>query len=369
MNIDGRWPLELETKPDADRAMERIYAWYAQEIIDRPPIRFTAHNVEYENAPRAGSRAWATLKERWFDAEYQLEQFEESIRGQRFLAETFPVFWPNLGPGVYAALFGSRLIYAEVTAWSVPLVRDWSEAGRVRLDRSGEYFRKLDELTRLALERCDGKYLVGYTDFHPGLDCVADWRGVERLCMDLVEEPAGVKALIEVAASNFHGVFDHFDAMLKAHRQPSVTWMGIPSFGKMNIPSCDVATLLSPRHFDEFALPTIRREVRTMTHNVFHLDGKGVARHLDRVLEMPEIQAIQWVQGLGPDKPILQWLPLISRVRAAGKSVVLDLELAELEEFIARIDPRGLFLCIGAETKLQPDIIRRVERWQGPKMV
>ena len=34
------WILELEGKPDFGTAMKRIYAWYEQEMIDRPPIRF-----------------------------------------------------------------------------------------------------------------------------------------------------------------------------------------------------------------------------------------------------------------------------------------------------------------------------------------
>jgi len=45
--MEKKWTLELEQKPDFDNAMERIYAWYEQEMIDRPPIRFSAHNAEY----------------------------------------------------------------------------------------------------------------------------------------------------------------------------------------------------------------------------------------------------------------------------------------------------------------------------------
>jgi hypothetical protein len=88
-----------------------------------------------------------------------------------------------------------------------------------------------------------------------------------------------------------------------------------------------------------------------MTHNIFHLDGKGMIRHLDRILAVPEIQAIQWVQGVGNDLPIMQWLPLIKRMRAAGKSVVVDLQLAELEPFIAEMPPQGLYLCLAAPQK------------------
>ena len=162
---------------------------------------------------------------------------------------------------------------------------------------------------------------------------------------------------------NFQRVFDHFDAMLKARGQPSVTWMGIPSYGKMHIPSCDFAAMISTRHFEEFCLPVLIEEVVPMTHNVFHLDGSGVAKHLDRILAVPEINAIQWVQGMGTNTPIMQWLPLINRIRAAGKSVVVDLQLAELDEFIENTNPEGLLLCIAADEGVQPDVIKRVEKW------
>ena len=45
--MDNQWSLELEKKPDFDQAMQRIYAWYEQEMIDWPSIRVSAHNTEY----------------------------------------------------------------------------------------------------------------------------------------------------------------------------------------------------------------------------------------------------------------------------------------------------------------------------------
>ena len=85
-----------------------------------------------------------------------------------------------------------------------------------------------------------------------------------------------------------------------------------------------------------------------MTHNVFHLDGKGMLRHLDRILDAPEIHAIQWVQGVGDDQPIMQWLPVIQKIQAAGKGIIVDLQLSEFEPFMANMDPRGLYLCFPA---------------------
>jgi hypothetical protein len=344
------WDLELATKPDFRSAMQRIYAWYQQEIIDRPPIRFSTHNAGYSTSPRFRGRTWPDLKARWFDAEFQVESFIESFEGRTFLAETFPVFWPNLGPEVYSAFYGSGLVYQEVTSYSVPLVVEWEDMVKVRLDTSNAYFRKLEEMTSLALAQCEGRFMVGYTDLHPGADCAAAWRDPQNLCLDLISLPEKVRRLMELATADFQQVFDHFDGILKAQQQLSVTWMGIPSYGKMHIPSCDFSAMISTKHFEEFFLPAIIQEVKPMTHNVFHLDGPGVAKHLDRILEIPEINAVQWV-------------PLLKRIRAAGKSVVVDLQVSELESFIASMDPEGVMLCMSADSKTQPDIIRRVGKW------
>lgn len=142
------------------------------------------------------------------------------------------------------------------------------------------------------------------------------------------------------------------------------TWMGIPSFEKVHIPGCDFASMLSPGDFDTFVLPFIKEEIAPMTQNIFHVDGKGVARHLDKILELPEINAIQWVQGMGLDAPIMQWVPLIKKVQAAGKSLVIDLQVSELDSFMKEIRPEGILLCIDADINSQKDIIRKVLKWK-----
>lgn len=359
------WPVELEQKPDFEACMKRIYAWYNQEITDRPPIRFSAHNAEYNEAVVLQGRQWNSLKDRWWDTAYQIELFEHQLKHSVFNAETFPVFWPNLGPEVYTAFYGVELEYKEVTSYSIPIVEDWAQLGEIKLDFNNPYFRKIEEMTYAALERCTGKYLVGYTDLHPGLDCAAAFRDPQQLCIDFLLEPENVKKLIDLSSNDLQKIYDHFDAILKSHKQLSVAWMGIPSYGKMHIPSCDFAAMISPEQFNEFVLPVIRNEIKTMDHNVFHLDGKGVANHLDQILELPEINAIQWVQGMGNDTPIMQWIPLIKKIQQAGKSVVVDLKISELEPFMQEVKPQGILLCIEAAPGIQPDIIKKVEKWKS----
>jgi hypothetical protein len=355
--------LELENKPDVEKALCRIEAWFNHEMLDRPPVRFSEHNAEFATTQTLAGRTWPNLKARWFDAEFQVDFFLQSLRGRTFYGETFPVCWPNLGPNVYAAFHGADLEYGEVTSWIRHCVHDWDDLERLKFSRDNEYFQGIEKLTQAALEKCPGKFMVGYTDLHGSLDCVADWRDPQQLCLDVLDNPEKVHAMLRLANENFLWVFDHYDDVLKAHGLLSVTWMGIPSRGKIHISSCDFSALISPEAFCEFYFPTLQNEVRHMTHNIFHVDGVGVLRHLDYILSLPQIQAIQWVQGVGDDLPILQWLHVIKRVQAAGKGVVVDLQLSELERFIAAMRPEGLFLCIAADENIQPDILKRLEKW------
>jgi hypothetical protein len=353
--------LELETMPGFDMAMKRVYAWFEGAIIDRAPIRFMAHNAFVEEAQAAYPSD--NLRERWFDAEFQVETFVQSIRGKTFQGETFPVFWPNLGPEVYAAFYGATLEYGDVTSWSIPAVRDWDDMARLKLDMQNVYFKKLDEMTRIALERCPGQFMVGYTDLHPGVDCAAAWRDPQQFCLDLIENPDKAAALIEIAIGDFETIYDHFDDMLKVQRQLSVSWMGIPSFGRMHIPSCDFSTLISPQMFQQFCLPVLQREVKTMSHNVFHIDGRGVARHRDTIFSVPEVHAIQWVQGVGDDLPIMQWVPLIKEIQAQ-KPVIVDLNKRELDDFMAAVRPEGIFLWVASDDEEEERaLLKRVEKW------
>jgi hypothetical protein len=123
--------------------------------------------------------------------------------------------------------------------------------------------------------------------------------------------------------------------------------------------------MLSPRSFEEFALPGIRKEVEEFQHTIFHIDGKGVARHLDALLELDKIRCFQWVQGVGDDKPIMQWIDLIKKIQNRGKGVMVSLQPDELEAFMSAISPKGIFLCIDeSKEETQLEIIDALLRWR-----
>jgi hypothetical protein len=193
---------------------------------------------------------------------------------------------------------------------------------------------------------------------------VAAWRDPLQLCFDLYDDPDQVRRLAELAIADFEEIYNHFDALLKESGQLSVSWMGIPSYGRMHIPSCDFSALISQEFFNEFALPILQQETKTMTHNVFHVDGIGVANHLEAILSVPEVHALQWVQGVGDDYPIMQWASFIKDLQAKEIPVIVDLSAEDLDDFTNEMEPDGLFLWIATDDEQEEiDILKRIEKW------
>lgn len=358
--------IELKTKSDYAQCAERIEAWFEGEILDRVPIRFHRHNAEYEVVHKSQHQ---TLRERWFDAEYQVDEYLRSIRGMRFNAETFPIYMPNLGPNVYAAFHGGDMEYEETTSWSHPIIHDYdTDLKKLVFDNQNVFYKGILELSKVAFEKCGNEFLVGYTDLHPGLDCALAWRGGDNLCMDLVLDPEHVGELLRRSTEHFVEVYDAYDNLLKAHNMPSSTWMNIPVNGRMHIPSADFSFMISPEDFDRFGLPILREEVKTTTHNVFHVDGKGVANHIESILSVPEVRCVQWVQGMGDDYPIMQHLDFIRYVQSKNRGIIVDLAKEDLDAYMECMSPAGHFLWIATSCEEEElEIMRKVEKWSRKK--
>ncbi len=358
-------PLESRAfacKPDFDECMARVYAWYEHRLVDRALVRFLYSNEEYKRS-RITPGPWKTAEERWMDADFQVRTFIQSLRGTEFLAETVPVYWPDLSAVLYNLLLGQRPEFDDQTAWLHPCVDDIDHLPSLAVRWDNAYFRAVEDLTRRALDQAEGRFLVGYTDMYAGIDCSALLRGASEMCIDFVGHPRQIRQLIQTAFGEYPDVYAHFDRTLKAHGQLSVTGMNLPSYATFNVLACDFAWSISPRHFDEFCMPILRQEAELFVHNVFHMDGSGVAKNIDSILTLPNLVAVQWDQGLEKDKPILQWVPLIQKIQDAGKSVIVTLELDELEAFMKRVDPTGILLWVSAGPKDQPEVLDRIRRW------
>ncbi len=116
----------FELKSDFEEVANRYEAWWHCDIVDRPLVSmpFPRPKAERRAFPRGDH---ATLRERWMDTEYIVTMAEVRLRNTVHFADSLPVAWPNLGPEVLSAFYGCDMEYGETTAWSKPILWDWSE--------------------------------------------------------------------------------------------------------------------------------------------------------------------------------------------------------------------------------------------------
>jgi len=162
-------------------------------------------------------------------------------------------------------------------------------------------------------------------------------------------------------------VFDHFHAILKEEGPdvPVAAWIPVVA-DRMYVPSNDFSCMVSNAMFREFFLEGIAEECRFYTNSVYHLDGPGALRHLDDLLDIPELNAIQWVPGAGHTEP-LQWMHVYKRVQAGGKSIMIyDVEPGHLDSLMDELSPEGLYLNINGvpDEETGKEVIKKLLKWK-----
>ncbi len=335
----------LELKPDFEKVLDRYEAWWNCSIVDRPLVSLTVAKPEDRLLPMP-RKSHGSHRERWLDTEYIVERASISLRNHVFLGDSLPVTFPNLGPEVFSAFYGCEMEYGADTGWSRPILHDMSEASLagIKLDKGNFYYRKVLEIMDAMIEAGRGVFLVGYTDLHGGADALAAFRDPQELLFDTVENPEAVKALCDRITDDFLNVYDLYHDRIKAAGMTSTTWCPITCKGKFHIPSNDFSCMISDEAFENLFVDGIIRECRHMDRNLYHLDGPQALRFLDRLLDIPEIHAIQWVPGAGHDY-WGDWIEVYQRIQSRNRAVQINsVPYADLPRLFSVLKPEGIWI-------------------------
>jgi len=345
-------------KEDWEMAKTRLMAWWEREIVDRVVVQVWA--------PRPGESKVtppADLVQRWTDVDYVMDAAEEHMRLTYCGGEAFPSYWPNLGPDVFAGYLGCDLVFGERTSWSVPLVKEWSDLHRVKFDQRKRWWRLSQRMLEVAGQRFRGRAVLGLTDIHGGGDAVAALRDPQILNLDLIDHPHEVKRAMALVEKVWFQVYEGELEIIRNYSEGVTTWMNLWHPGKWYPVSCDFICMISPAMFRGFILPELLAEINYLDRSIFHLDGpRAAAIHLDDLLSIKKLDAIQWVPGANSG-PIVQWFPLLRKIQAAGKGLQVHIEPEELEGVMEALSPKGLCICMNATSVEEADaLIKRVAK-------
>ena len=358
---------EFDLKPDFDESFARYEAYWNQAIVDRPLVAIALPPARSERERAVPRPAYSSHTARWLDIDQRVEEDVWTVEHTHLIGDAMPIVWPNMGPEIFSAWCGTGYEFGETTTWSTPSIGNWDlDASRARVDLEHPLFRKTLEYTDKLIERGRGHFIVGLTDFHPGGDHLAALRDPAELAIDLIENPDWVARMVAVATYEFFGVYDIFYKRLSEAGMPSTSWIPLLAQGRYYIPSNDFSALISPAMFEEFFLDGIAQECRFLDRSIYHLDGPDAVRHLDMLLEIPELDAVQYIPGAG-NEDLERWIPVYQRIQAAGRSMqVLDVTIDNLDVLFDNLRPEGVFVSgVGgvSDEETAQDVLRRFSSW------
>jgi hypothetical protein len=110
--------------------------------------------------------------------------------------------------------------------------------------------------------------------------------------------------------------------------------------------------------------PGVANECRFPDRSIYHLDSPGALRHLDSLLSIAELDAIQFVFGAG-NKGFHKWVDVYRRIQATGKGIQVTCAFDELPQVMETLDPRGLYLDVGGAPSHEAveGALRELEKW------
>lgn len=356
--------MHFSFNENSEQAIARHEAFWHREIIDRPPVMFRFGKPGAKPFPK---KEYATHKERWLDIDYRVEQIIYELENTEHLYDALPIAFPNLGPEIFSAWCGCGYEYGETTTWTTACVHDIeTDTAKARLDMNHPLFQLLVRFTQKLIDESQGRYIVALTDFHPGGDHLAALRDPMNLNIDMLENPEWVDAMLSQSMPEYYAAYGVFYNMIHSAGMPTTSWLPVVHDGTFYIPSNDFSCMISKQMYDEHFLPGIQQECRFYDRSCYHLDGPDALRHLDSLLEIPELDAVQWVFGAG-NEGFARWRDVYQKIQRAKKGIWMMCDVSDLDDIFASLRPEGIFFewITGVPDREAADaVVKRIAAWK-----
>lgn len=339
-------------KPDVEEAKARCNAWWEGEMLDRPPIILTTPSemkTDYDGPDTDDLGEW------WLNPDYVIPRMKHWLQNTAWLGDSIPVVFPvSIGLVAITAQYlgASNRFLDKRTTWSGELIDDWETRGKLEIDESNYFWKQTFVLMERALEMLRESELdacISIPDLNGPSEILAGLRGPANFSLDFYDDPEMIAPALREVQDAWYKAYERTSQ--KAHEAGGyMTWpMVFSDLPAVDLQS-DFSCLISEDHFQEYLLPFIAEQTERIPRTLYHLDGPDAVRHMDAILDLPELNALQWIHGAGQG-PMVKWMDLLKRAQAKGKSLWIECNMWEVEPILQELDPKGCLFYVGAPTE------------------
>lgn len=321
-------------REDWARVRENYSKWWENKL-DRPliPVRMTGRDPGRPQ-PYA-PLLWQNNCDRLdIPAKDVIDRLDHELSRFEFLGDAFPyVNFDSFGPGVIAAFLGATLDNSTGGVWFHPKEILPIEELHFEYDPNNIWLKRIKELYEAGLEYWQGRVIMGMPDLGGVMDILSTFRPSENLLLDLYDDPDEVKRVVWEIHELWMKFYNELNDILQPVNPGYFDWAQIYSDKPSYVVQSDFSYMISPAFFDEFVKPELACMCRKIGRSIYHLDGVGELNHLDSILEIEDINAVQWIPGDG-QKPQVEWPEVLTNIHKAGKLVQLNGSLPDLDRVV-----------------------------------
>lgn len=268
----------------------------------------------------------------------------EYLKTGSFGGDVIPDMSSYLGPGSLCTFIGAEPIHSEKTIWykegctdSDCLLKNCSQFLKGNSEDFQWYNWSLNATEYYSINS-NLEFMPSMPDLQQNLDIVAAVMGADRLFMEMMDEPEKIMELLRILHLVWEKAFmAHWERIVDNDGYSAYTHYNIAGKGKTSVLQSDISCMMSCEMFDEFELPFLKEQCKSLDNVIYHLDGPGALRHLDSILTINKINAIQWVPGAGtPGNAHDSWHYIYDKIVKSGKGLYVFLMPDEIHEFVEK---------------------------------
>lgn len=283
---------------------------------------------------------WKDMEDKYQNAERIVARYRYFCETHAFLGESFPNLNIDFGPGSLASYLGSEIGFKEDTVWFNKCLDSWDGVPKLTFDPDNKWFKKHIQLAKDCRDLAGDDFYVDMPDLMENIDVLASLRGAQDTLFDLLDEPDKVGERIREVTDIYYEYYDRFYEIIKDEEGGNAyTVFQIWGPGKTVKLQCDFSAMMSPEDFRKYIQPSLRTQSEKADHVLYHLDGPAAIKHMDALMEIDGIDALQWTSGdAGPDGTLPDWDVIYDKAIAAGKSIWVKVYSGEFEDWIRNVD-------------------------------
>ncbi|MBI5724370.1 MAG: hypothetical protein HZA50_10465 [Planctomycetes bacterium] len=294
------------------------------------------------------------VTQRWMSAKWRPLKEHHQLATHLFPLDCLPISEMDFGPGTLATFIGSEPAFGQETVWYEPCIKDPDAHGPLLFDLANKWWRQTLAILEEAVCLAGDRYLVGCPDLIENIDILASLRGTEQVLMDMIERPEWVEQKIREINVVF---FEAYQRIYEIIRNPDggSSWIAFKLWGpgKTAKVQCDASAMFSPEMFRRFVRPALEEQCDWLDYSIFHLDGHQCICHLDELLSIESLGAIEWT----PDPQVPEsggsphWYDMYRRILKAGKSVqAIRVRYDEVIPLLDAVGPKGMYILADVKT-------------------